>query len=133
MSLFQSDEDTDIRALVKSWLKKNAPDNKSLEGWIEDYFHKAVDLVINQLELVVPTTLVGVVLAGLSHLGGVSSRGEFACAIIRGLGGNLNESSKEALAKEVGNSFSFDTGKFGIILFKSTQSLSGSSSLDMIY
>ena len=97
-----SDEDTDTRALVKSWLKRNAPDNKMLEGWLEDYFYKAVDLVTNQLDLIVPTTLVGVISGGLSHLRSVNSRGEFACAVIRGLGGNLNESSKETLAKEVG-------------------------------
>ena len=60
-----------------------------------------MDLVNNQLELVVPTTLVGVILGGLSHLKDVTSRGEFACAIIRGLGGNLTASSKETLAKEV--------------------------------
>ena len=99
-----SDEDTDTRALVKSWLNRNALENKMLGGWIEDYFYKAVDLVTNQLDLIVPTTLVGVILGGLSHLRNVNSRGEFACALIRGLGGNLNESSKEALAKEV---FSF--------------------------
>ena len=86
---------------MKSWLKRNAPDNKMLDGWIDDYFYKAVELVTNQLELVVPTTLVGVILGGLSHLRGVSSRGEFACAVIRGLGGNLSEAAKETLAKEV--------------------------------
>ena len=72
-----------------------------LEGWIEDYFFKAVELVNNQLELVVPTTLVGVILGGLSHLRDVNSRSEFACAVVRGLGGNLSEPSKETLAKEV--------------------------------
>lgn len=72
-----------------------------LKDWIEDYFFKAVDLVTSQLELVVPTTLVGVILGGLSHLRGVNNHAEFACALIRGLGGNLTESSKVSLAKEV--------------------------------
>ena len=72
-----------------------------LEGWLEDYFYKAVELVNSQLELVVPTTLVGVILGGLSHLRDVTNRSEFACAVIHGLGGNLSESSKEVLAKEV--------------------------------
>ena len=58
-------------------------------------------MVLKQNDFVVETTLVGSVLGGLSHLKGVSSKAEFACALIRGLGGNLNEGSKEALAKEV--------------------------------
>ena len=43
----------------------------------------------------------GTVLNGLSHMHGVTNRAEFAVALIRGLGGNLKDSAREALAKEV--------------------------------
>ena len=50
----------------------------------------------------VETSLVGWILNGLAHMsGGVSGRLEFGVALIRGLGGNLNESGRQALAKEI--------------------------------
>ena len=47
------------------------------------------------------TTLVGVVMNGLSHLCNIQSREHFACALIKGLGGNLVEGTREKFAKEV--------------------------------
>ena len=55
---------------------------------------KSGDLVIN-------TTQVGVAMNGLSHLVGVVSKAEFACALVRGLGGNLPMPTREKFAKEV--------------------------------
>lgn len=52
-------------------------------------------------DFVVDTTLVGVALNGLSHLVGVGCKGEFACALVRGLGGNLAPNTQEKFAKEV--------------------------------
>ena len=52
-------------------------------------------------KFVVDTTLVGMTMNGLSHLVGVSCRAEFACALVRGLGGNLQEAARERFAKEV--------------------------------
>ena len=43
----------------------------------------------------------GVVLNGLSHLSHVKNKAHFAMCLIRGLGGNLNEGSRENFAKEV--------------------------------
>ena len=54
-----------------------------------------------QNDLVVETSLVGVVLNGLSHLSHVRNKAHFAMCLIRGLGGNLHESSRENFAKEV--------------------------------
>ena len=54
-----------------------------------------------QNDLVVETSLVGVVLNGLSHLSHVKNKAHFAMCLIRGLGGNLNEGSRENFAKEV--------------------------------
>ena len=73
----------------------------SLEGWVEDYFYRALDWVCGTGDLVVDTTPVGVALNGLSHLAGVQSKGEFACALMRGLGTNLGPETCKNFAKEV--------------------------------
>ena len=97
-----SDEDTNIKALVTAWLKSLPPSPLSLlEGWIEDYFYQALDWVVRCGDLVVNTTQVGVAMNGLSHLVGVASKAEFACALVRGLGGNLPLPTRERFAKEV--------------------------------
>jgi len=54
-----------------------------------------------QGELVVETSLVGNVLNGLSHFHRVRDRAQFAMCLIRGLGGNLTEASREEFAKQV--------------------------------
>ena len=59
-------------------------------------------LFVFQNDFVVETSLVGVVLNGLSHLHNVRNKAHFAVCLIHGLGGNLNEASREAFAKEVG-------------------------------
>lgn len=41
-------------------------------------------------------------LNGLSHLHNVRIKAHFAVCLIHGLGGNLNEGSREEFAKEVG-------------------------------
>lgn len=75
--------------------------HSQLEGWLEDYFYRALDWVMKANDFVVDTTLVGVAMNGLSHLMGVSCKAEFVCALIRGLGGNLQPSTREKFAKEV--------------------------------
>jgi hypothetical protein len=57
--------------------------------------------VVQQGDMVVGTSLVGVVQNGLSQLHGVTSRAHFTVALIRGLGGNLTFPSREAFAKQV--------------------------------
>ena len=57
--------------------------------------------VIFQNDLVVETSLVGVVNNGLSHLYKVKNKAHFAVSLIHGLGGNLNEATREIFAKEV--------------------------------
>ena len=115
-----SDEDTDVKALVSAWLKSlpqphpdsdppppTSPSSSSsspsphLESWIDDHFYRCLDWVVKSGDLVVGTTLVGVAMNGLSHLVGVSNRAEFACALVRGLGGNLSLATREKFAKEV--------------------------------
>ena len=86
---------------MKSWVAHESEGNDVLAGWIEDYFFRALDFVLKHNEFTVKTTLVGAVLSGLSHLKGVTMKAEFACALLRGMGANLNEALKESLAKEV--------------------------------
>lgn len=52
-------------------------------------------------DYVVDTSLVGVVLNGLSHLYDVQTKEHFAVALIRGLGGNFSEATRENFAREV--------------------------------
>ena len=68
---------------------------------INEYFFDAFNWIIKQGDFVVETTLIGTVLNGLSHLHGVHDRALFTLGLIRGLGGNLNEKTKEAFAREV--------------------------------
>ena len=95
-----SNEDTDVKSIVKSWLKHNSS-SKHLEGWIEDYFYQALDWVLKSGDSLIETTLIGLVMNGLSHLIGVESKASFSCSLIRGLGGNLSTSTRNEFAKQV--------------------------------
>ncbi|KAK5608849.1 Cytoplasmic dynein 2 heavy chain 1 [Crenichthys baileyi] len=100
--IFLSDEDIDVGALVKSWLRGQPEECRSnLENWLGDYFQKALDWVLKQNDFVVETSLVGTVLNSLSHLNAVSERGEFIVGLLRGIGGNLNLKTRHELAKEL--------------------------------
>lgn len=54
-----------------------------------------------QGDFVVDTTLVGVVMNGLSHLHNVQDKTQFGVGLVRGLGGNLPEATREKFANEV--------------------------------
>ncbi|XP_047247257.1 cytoplasmic dynein 2 heavy chain 1 isoform X2 [Girardinichthys multiradiatus] len=100
--IFLSDEDIDVGALVKSWLRGQPEEcRNNLENWLGDYFQKALDWVLKQNDFVVETSLVGTVLNSLSHLNAVSERGEFIVGLLRGIGGNLNLKTRHELAKEL--------------------------------
>ncbi|CAG5115632.1 unnamed protein product, partial [Candidula unifasciata] len=100
--IFLSDEDVDVKALVSSWLKSQPESEQHLlSGWVEDYFYRGLQWVLKQNDWVVETSLVGTVLNGLSHLHHISNKAHFAVSLIRGLGGNLSEGSREVFAKEV--------------------------------
>ena len=102
MSFPFSDEDTDVKAVVQSWLAKEPEETRATtEQFINDYFFQAYDSIIKHNDFVVDTTLIGTVLNGLSHLHGVHDKGMFALGLIRGLGGNVHEKTKEEFAREV--------------------------------
>ena len=97
-----SDEDTDVKAVIQSWLAKEPEETRSTtEQMINDYFLQAFQWILKQNEFVVETTLIGTVLNGLSHLHGVQDKSLFALALIRGLGGHWNKKTKENFAREV--------------------------------
>ena len=58
-------------------------------------------LYSSQNDFVVETSLVGVVLNGLSHLHNIRNRAHFSVSLIHGLGANLSEGTREVFAKEV--------------------------------
>ena len=88
--------------MVKSWLSKEPAETRAAtEKLIDDYFYEAFNWILKQGDFVVETTLIGTVLNGLSHLHGVHERSLFTLGLIRGLGGNLNEKTRELFAREV--------------------------------
>uniref|UniRef100_A0A4W6F7X0 Cytoplasmic dynein 2 heavy chain 1 n=1 Tax=Lates calcarifer TaxID=8187 RepID=A0A4W6F7X0_LATCA len=100
--IFLSDEDIDVGALVKSWLRAQPEEcRNNLENWLGDYFQRSLDWVLKQNDFVVETSLVGTVFNGLSHLNAVTERGQFIVGLLRGLGGNLNVKTRQEFAKEL--------------------------------
>jgi dynein heavy chain 2 len=100
--IFLSDEDLDIVRLIQRWLSSFSSDLRvSMAAWIDELFYKALEYVL-RAEMVVDTTLVGTVMNGLSQIKNATTREEFICGLIRGLGGNLTHSARVSYAKEVG-------------------------------
>ncbi|KAK6172722.1 hypothetical protein SNE40_016326 [Patella caerulea] len=100
--IFLSDEDVDVKALVKSWLSTQPEsDQHRITSWIEDHFYRALDWVLKQNDFVVDTSLVGCVLNGLSHLHNIKNKAHFSVCLIHGLGANLSEAVRLKFAQEV--------------------------------
>ncbi|CAM9131219.1 unnamed protein product, partial [Ectocarpus sp. 4 AP-2014] len=99
--IFLSDEDVDVKRLLARWIKTQPEDLRGgLAGWVDDMFYRGLDYVLDR-EMVVDTTLVGTVLNGLVQVAGSTSKADFACGVIRGLGGNLSIADRNSFAKEV--------------------------------
>ena len=101
--IFLSDENTNIQGVVNTWIIQQPQERQELlSQFISELFYKALDWCINTNDFVVETSLVGTVLNGLSHLSkSIKSKLEFAVDLIKGFGGNLNQSSRDSFAKEV--------------------------------
>jgi dynein heavy chain 2 len=101
--IFLSEEDVDIPALVKAWLKRQEETlQPRLAGWIEELFYQALKFVLeNSQAEIVARTKVGLVNTALSHLRTAQTKGEFLVALIRGMGSNLNIEAKAQLAKQI--------------------------------
>ena len=100
--IFLSDEDMDVNCLVKAWIS-HQPEamQERLQLWLEEAFEKGLDWTLQQAKPVVETTKVGIVLNALSHLVGVDCKEQFVCALIRGLGSNMELETRQKLAGEI--------------------------------
>lgn len=101
--IFLSEEDVDVSRLITSWLRAQPEDSRAdLEEWMSLYFCKALDWLLRNVSFVVPTTKVGLVQDGLSHLCGATTqtRADFLLGLIRGLGSNLTKEDRKVFAKE---------------------------------
>lgn len=98
--IFLDQESSDINCIVNCWVRRQ-PEEKQmkLSSWIDDCFFKALDWVVKDSSAVVETTHAGVVNGALSHLVGVSTKAEFACAAVRGFGSNLPLDRRNELAR----------------------------------
>lgn len=100
--IFLSEENTDIRSLVTAWIRKQPQDmHGSFTKWMDKLFYKALEWNMESGEFVVASTKVGLVSTALTHLSGVTCKGEFVCGLIRGMGSNLPINKRVALAQEV--------------------------------
>ena len=99
--IFLSDEDLDVARLVQRWLSTFPQDKRmSMNSWIDELFYRALNFVLRS-EQTVESTLVGTVMNGLSQIKDATTRQEFICGLIRGIGGNLSLVHRALLAKEV--------------------------------
>jgi hypothetical protein len=95
-------QDTNIAGLVSAWTARQPEETQDpLKRLLEEMFFKAVDWCTKANDAVIETSLVGLVLNGLSHLAGATNRLQFGVGLVRGLGGNLNPGTRETFAKEV--------------------------------
>ncbi|CAD5120552.1 DgyrCDS9119 [Dimorphilus gyrociliatus] len=102
--IFISDEDTDVRAVVSFWLKKQPQEKRAdFQKWIDQLFFKSLDWILKnaRFDLIVEMTLVGIVLSGLSHLHYAENSPQFAVCLIKGFGSNLPVTIRETFAKEI--------------------------------
>ena len=129
--IFLSDEDTDVKNIVNSWISKyssKADENEinTMKQCMDEIFFPTIDYCVRSGDLLVDTSLVGCVLNGLVKIqfensidltkkkilfllfylqsmlrSGVTNRLEFAVKLFKGLAGNINETSREGLAKEI--------------------------------
>lgn len=106
--IFLSDEDVDVVRLVSKWLlalpMANTEDGnkqrEALRSWFDELFARALE-ELRKYDLVVDTTTVGTIMGALSHVATATTRAEFVCALIRGLGANLALGARAAFAKSI--------------------------------
>ncbi|KAL6598153.1 dynein heavy chain and region D6 of dynein motor-domain-containing protein [Neocallimastix sp. 'constans'] len=98
--IYMSDENIDIKLLVKAWLDKQ--DNhvaKIISPFIESYFFKALEWITKNSDAsVVKTTKIGNVFNGLSHLSTANSLNKFIFGLIKGFGSNLYQNQRQEFA-----------------------------------
>lgn len=103
--IFLSEEDMEAKILVQGWIETCPEEHRvQIQDWINDYFYKMLEWVDNNVaaaEIVVKQSKMGLALNALAQLRDVTSKSEFACALIRGLGGPMVLETRTNLAREV--------------------------------
>lgn len=100
--IFLDQESSDVKCIVSCWIRRQPEELQiKLQGWIDDFFFRALSHVLETNAPVVQTTTAGVVNNALSHLVGVSTKAEFVVAAVRGFGSNLMLAQREELAKKL--------------------------------
>ncbi|KAG8276879.1 Cytoplasmic dynein 2 heavy chain 1 [Homalodisca vitripennis] len=95
-------DDVDWKDLVEAWLLSQSPDIVGiLSQYIDEYFYQGVDWVLEQGQMVVPSSPVALVKSGLSHMAGVVTRAQFTVSLVNGLATNLTDSSRQLFCKQV--------------------------------
>ncbi|KAL8004079.1 putative AAA+ ATPase domain, dynein heavy chain region D6 P-loop domain-containing protein [Plasmopara halstedii] len=106
--IFLSDEDMAIERLVTKWMLTLSPaidpstrnTQDALKQWIDELFARGLE-ELHKYEVIVATTTVGTIMNGLSHVATATTRSEFVCAMVRGLGANLATTSRNLFAKSL--------------------------------
>ncbi|KAL4105900.1 hypothetical protein PRIC1_003955 [Phytophthora ramorum] len=106
--IFLSDEDMVVQRLVSKWLLTLPPASDpstsntrdALRQWIDELFTRGLEELL-KYDAIVATTTVGTIMNGLSHVASATTRSEFVCAMIRGLGANLAMGSRASFAKSL--------------------------------
>ncbi|VDP90452.1 unnamed protein product [Echinostoma caproni] len=100
--VYVSDEATEPKALVGAWLAQQPEsDRGKLEVLLNPAFYHCLDWVYKKKEFVVETSPAATVFNGLSHLVGAVTTAKLTVGLIRGLGANLTDAAREALANLV--------------------------------
>ena len=79
--IFLDQESSDVKCIVSCWIRRQPEaDQMKLQGWIDDYFFKALEWVLTHGadHIAIETTKAGVVHGALSHMVGVKSKAAFA-------------------------------------------------------
>ncbi|KAH9247140.1 hypothetical protein BASA81_015283 [Batrachochytrium salamandrivorans] len=100
--IYLSDETLDVQILASSWIAKQPELSRTLlANWIDLYFYRSVSWIIQNCEMVIETSKAGLVMNGLSHIGGVLNQAQFLFGLIRGLGSNLFLEQRLLFANEL--------------------------------
>ncbi|KAA3681038.1 dynein heavy chain 2, cytosolic [Paragonimus westermani] len=100
--VYVSEEAMEPRALVDAWLTQQPEEDRAkLNTLIDPAFYTCLDWVYQKNDFVVETSPAATLFNGLSHLIGATTPARMTVGLIRGLGANLTDSAREALAVQV--------------------------------
>ena len=93
--LFLSEEAVDPQLIVKGWLSTQPETNRAkLGGWCDEYFFKALEFALT-VAAAAKTTKVGLIKNALSHLHAADTQEQFARALARGFGANMEPHDRD--------------------------------------